>query len=107
MYCAVLIFHVLVLRSFITGMMRRDTKPEFFLTDIIEKHVKIAQNNYGGSADNDDDVCEEMYGRPCNGQLAQIIAEYLKHVTVGVAIVVVAVPEGLPLAVMISLAYSV
>jgi len=28
-------------------------------------------------------------------------------VTVGVAIVVVAVPEGLPLAVMISLAYSV
>ena len=31
----------------------------------------------------------------------------MEHITVGVAIVVVAVPEGLPLAVMISLAYSV
>jgi Ca2+ transporting ATPase len=31
----------------------------------------------------------------------------LKFVVVGVAIVVVAVPEGLPLAVMMSLAYSV
>jgi len=31
----------------------------------------------------------------------------MKFIIVGVAIVVVAVPEGLPLAVMISLAYSV
>lgn len=35
------------------------------------------------------------------------IAEWLHFILIGVAIVVVAVPEGLPLAVMISLAYSV
>ena len=33
--------------------------------------------------------------------------EWLSYIMTGVAIVVVAVPEGLPLAVMISLAYSV
>ena len=35
------------------------------------------------------------------------IKEWLSYLITGVAIVVVAVPEGLPLAVMISLAYSV
>jgi len=35
------------------------------------------------------------------------ISEWLEYLIVGVAIIVVAVPEGLPLAVMISLAYSV
>jgi P-type E1-E2 ATPase len=35
------------------------------------------------------------------------VKEYLHYIIVGVAIVVVAVPEGLPLAVMISLAFSV
>lgn len=33
--------------------------------------------------------------------------EWLSYFIIGVAVVVVAVPEGLPLAVMISLAYSV
>ena len=33
--------------------------------------------------------------------------EWLSYFTIGITIVVVAVPEGLPLAVMISLAYSV
>lgn len=32
---------------------------------------------------------------------------WLKYVIIGIAIIVVAVPEGLPLAVMISLAYSI
>lgn len=52
--------------------------------------------------------------RPCNtaddeceGRFGQYIKEWLHHLIVGVAIIVVAVPEGLPLAVMISLAYSV
>ena len=31
---------------------------------------------------------------------------WVKYVIIGVAVIVVAVPEGLPLAVMISLAYS-
>ena len=36
-----------------------------------------------------------------------MLKEWLSYIMTGVAIVVVAVPEGLPLAVMISLAYSV
>jgi len=32
---------------------------------------------------------------------------WIEYVIVGVAVIVVAVPEGLPLAVMISLAYSI
>ena len=42
-----------------------------------------------------------------NGNFKQYIEEWIKYLIFGVAIVVVAVPEGLPLAVMISLAYSV
>lgn len=36
-----------------------------------------------------------------------LIREWLRYIVVGVTIIVVAVPEGLPLAVMISLAFSV
>lgn len=43
----------------------------------------------------------------CPGQFGTYLEEWLGFVMIGVAIVVVAVPEGLPLAVMISLAYSV
>lgn len=43
----------------------------------------------------------------CTGLFGDYIKKWLRYVIVGVAIVVVAVPEGLPLAVMISLAYSV
>jgi P-type E1-E2 ATPase len=35
------------------------------------------------------------------------IKQWLKFIIVGIALIVVAVPEGLPLAVMITLAYSV
>ena len=40
-------------------------------------------------------------------RIGDYVKEWLRYFIVGVAIVVVAVPEGLPLAVMISLAYSV
>ena len=43
----------------------------------------------------------------CTGAINQYITEWIKHIITGVAIIVVAVPEGLPLAVMLSLAYSV
>jgi hypothetical protein len=43
----------------------------------------------------------------CPGEIKKLVAEWLGHIITGVAIVVVAVPEGLPLAVMLSLAYSV
>lgn len=43
----------------------------------------------------------------CEGQIKDIFKSWFEFIIIGVAIVVVAVPEGLPLAVMISLAYSV
>jgi magnesium-transporting ATPase (P-type) len=42
-----------------------------------------------------------------DGSINQYLEEWLGYLIIGVAIIVVAVPEGLPLAVMISLAYSV
>jgi magnesium-transporting ATPase (P-type) len=43
----------------------------------------------------------------CTGVFGLYIGEWFGYLITGVALVVVAVPEGLPLAVMISLAYSV
>jgi P-type E1-E2 ATPase len=43
----------------------------------------------------------------CNGYALGYVKNWLGYIITGVAIIVVAVPEGLPLAVMISLAYSV
>jgi magnesium-transporting ATPase (P-type) len=42
-----------------------------------------------------------------NGWKAEYIGEILKYLILAVSIVVVAIPEGLPLAVTLSLAYSV
>jgi magnesium-transporting ATPase (P-type) len=44
---------------------------------------------------------------PAVHNLKQYFIEWLKYLIVAIAIIVVAVPEGLPLAVMITLAYSV
>ena len=46
-------------------------------------------------------------GEGGTGSIKAYCQEWLGYLIVGIAIVVVAVPEGLPLAVMISLAYSV
>lgn len=43
----------------------------------------------------------------CDGFALGYVKNWLGYIITGVAIIVVAVPEGLPLAVMISLAYSV
>ena len=43
----------------------------------------------------------------CNGFVLGYVKGMLGYYIVGVAIIVVAVPEGLPLAVMISLSYSI
>jgi len=48
----------------------------------------------------------ECYNPKCEGDWLFFIGEFLRCIVVGVAIIVVAVPEGLPLAVMMSLAYS-
>lgn len=42
-----------------------------------------------------------------NGWNPTFIEEILKYLILGVSIIVVAIPEGLPLAVTLSLAYSV
>ena len=42
-----------------------------------------------------------------NELLIKALSTWLGYIIIGVAIIVVAVPEGLPLAVMISLAYSI
>ena len=82
MYCALLTIHVLFLRFFITRFV--DRSMDFFGGE----NVVNSHGNTGGSLK---DYCQE----------------WLNYLIIGVAIVVVAVPEGLPLAVMISLAYSV
>jgi P-type E1-E2 ATPase len=45
--------------------------------------------------------------KTCTGMIGAYIKQWLKFIIVGIALIVVAVPEGLPLAVMIALAYSV
>ena len=88
MYAALLIIHCLLLRFFIEGMIRR----RFDL--------------FGGEFTAEGEPCV-ITDEKCTGQFATYIKEWLHYLIVGVAIIVVAVPEGLPLAVMISLAYSV
>lgn len=46
-------------------------------------------------------------GEQEEGELVEYIVLWLEYITIGVAIVVVAVPEGLPLAVILSLAFSI
>ena len=48
-----------------------------------------------------------MTGFDWDNKTGEYIAEWFRFLIVGITVVVVAVPEGLPLAVMISLAYSV
>jgi len=89
MYAAILIFHCLLLRNFIEGMVFR----RFDL--------------FGGEFTETGADCESPDHPLCTGMFLGYLKEWLHYIIVGVAIVVVAVPEGLPLAVMISLAYSV
>jgi len=86
-------------------MVRRDEQ-YYYLFEVSEDDQEAVRAAYPSDSNGQAD-CMVAYGRECGGKLSHFVAEYLEHVTVGVAIVVVAVPEGLPLAVMISLAYSV
>lgn len=86
MYCALLTIHILFLRFFI----------EKFVAGHTGKHIL---DLYGPEM-------TDSHGAN-NGEFKDYFVEWISYVIIGVAIVVVAVPEGLPLAVMISLAYSV
>lgn len=70
--------HVLLFRYFLDGLSKRGT------------------DLFGGEKDEDP-----------KGLFVASLRIWLEYVIVGVAVIVVAVPEGLPLAVMISLAYSI
>jgi magnesium-transporting ATPase (P-type) len=74
-YAALIVVHVLLLRYFLDGIMKRNI------------------DLFGG---------EDNIPKP----FALNFKLWVDYLIIGVAVVVVAVPEGLPLAVMISLAYS-
>lgn len=76
-YIALLIVHVLLFRYFLEGLDKRNT------------------DLFGGESPESDSLFVDS------------LQKWLRYLIVGVAIIVVAVPEGLPLAVMISLAYSI
>jgi len=82
MYCALLTIHVLFLRFF------------------IERFAGRSLDLYGA------EKADKISGLK-EGLFKEYFKEWLHYLIIGVAIVVVSVPEGLPLAVMISLAYSV
>lgn len=81
MYVALLTIHVLFLRFFIENFTER--KFDLFGAENVNM------------------------GNEMTGMFKDYFEEWLHYLIIGVAIVVVSVPEGLPLAVMISLAYSV
>ncbi len=78
-YIAILIVHVLLFRYFLEGLTQRNT------------------DLFGG----------ENLKVESSQLFVDALSDWIGYVIVGVAIIVVAVPEGLPLAVMISLAYSI
>lgn len=94
MYAALLIFHLLVARNVIESLSFR----KFSLFDKPTKCDEMKNQN-------ELDKSEVVYY--CKGEIGDIFKGWFEFIIIGVAIVVVAVPEGLPLAVMISLAYSV
>jgi Ca2+ transporting ATPase len=77
-YVALLIVHVLLFRYFLQGLSKRGT------------------DLFGGERN-----------EPAKSLFVASLRIWLEYVIVGVAVIVMAVPEGLPLAVMLSLAYSI
>lgn len=94
-YVALLIVHVLLLRYFAEGLDKRNTdlfggeSPCIITKDVDGNDV---ESGFCGEV-------EELF--------TLSLKKWLGYLIVGVAVIVVAVPEGLPLAVMISLAYSI
>lgn len=125
MGCALLLFHFLVLRDIILqGIIRSDfdmfggendekkgktcnvKKTATGTKKVIDPKTKLEKTvNVYTSAVVTTDVA--WLKANCGGMISSILKNWLSHAITGIAIVVVAVPEGLPLAVMLSLAYSV
>lgn len=83
-----------MVRQFVESMLRR----EFDLWG-----GETSASEYGSDCFNNGG----KEGDLCDGYALGYVKNWLGYIITGVAIIVVAVPEGLPLAVMISLAYSV
>ncbi|MFS8159921.1 MAG: hypothetical protein ACMG6E_06870 [Candidatus Roizmanbacteria bacterium] len=82
MYAALLTIHVLFFRFF------------------LQRFVGRSMDLFGGGEDTGDYYSE-------TGSIKAYCSEWIRYFIIGITIIVVAVPEGLPLAVMIALAYSV
>jgi magnesium-transporting ATPase (P-type) len=78
-FVALLIVHILLFRYFLAGLSS-----------------KRASDLFGGETN-----------QKASSLFVAALQIWLGYIIVGVAVIVVAVPEGLPLAVMISLAYSI
>lgn len=132
MFCAILIFHALMARNFIEGMLRYDfdmfggeqsvtrgskckiteaftiAGVAFDQTQLFPAHKNVIRfNKYALNANYTEALDEATLRAQCPGKGLWFFNQWLTNIITGVAIVVVAVPEGLPLAVMLSLAYSV
>jgi len=100
-YVALLSVHVLLFRYFLEGLIYRNV-------DLFGGSENIQCR--GVETDSITDAeCEKMMDNAPKGiaVLLAALSQWLEYLIIGVAIIVVAVPEGLPLAVMISLAYSI
>lgn len=84
---ALLTFHALMIRFIWEGLFSRNV------------------DLFGGE-DNTDE-CGGVDGKGGTGCFVKYIGDWFEMLTIGIVIIVVAVPEGLPLAVMITLAYSI
>ena len=77
-YVSLLVVHILLFRYFLAGLGKRDV------------------DLFGGETN-----------MPASKLFVNAISIWVSYVIIGIAVIIVAVPEGLPLAVMISLAYSI
>lgn len=77
-YVSILVVHILLFRYFLAGLSKRNT------------------DLFGGETN-----------APAKTLFVASLATWISYVIIGIAVIIVAVPEGLPLAVMISLAYSI
>ena len=77
-YVSILVVHILLFRYFLAGLSQRNT------------------DLFGGETN-----------APAKTLFVASLATWISYVIIGIAVIIVAVPEGLPLAVMISLAYSI
>jgi len=77
-YVSILVVHILLFRYFLAGLSKRNT------------------DLFGGETN-----------APAKTLFVAALSTWISYVIIGIAVIIVAVPEGLPLAVMISLAYSI